>query len=192
MYKSFSYKAKSLIYAKGDEEDKIYIVKSGKINLVYKDIESHKDIRDQLLPGEFFGVKSALGRYPREENAIAVTDAAVLALSVEEFEELALSNVDLMTKMLRVFSKQMRRIHHQVSRLLKSHDEKPDEGLYAIGEKYLKKKRFTQAKYIFDRYLEHYPTGSKAALAAKNRQLVEISLELSVPDKKKKEKKDES
>jgi outer membrane protein assembly factor BamD (BamD/ComL family) len=86
-----------------------------------------------------------------------------------------------------VFSNQLRRVHTQISRLTESEGTKPDEGLYAIGEKYLKLKRFSQAKYVFSRYLEHYPAGPHADQARKNLQLAEEGLPLSdnSPDKEK-------
>lgn len=179
MPKPLQYKAGSLIYAQGEGADRILILQNGKASLVYADIETGEDIRDPVQPGEFFGVKSALGRYPREENAIAVADCTVVAFTVPEFESLALSNTRIILKMLKVFSNQMRRIHIQVSRLTESVDIKPDEGLYAIGERYLKLKRFSHAKYVFSRYLAHYPMGKNAEKAAKNLQVVEVALALA-------------
>ena len=178
MPKPLQYKTGSLIYAQGEEAEKIYILQNGKISLVYQDIETGDDVRDQMQPGEFFGVKSALGRFPREENAIALTDSTVLAMTIPEFESMALANTKIILKMLKVFSTQMRRIHTQVSKLTESTETKPDEGLFAIGERYLKLKRYSHAKYVFSRYLALYPEGSNAALAAKNLQIVEVSLAL--------------
>ena len=182
MPKPFQFNSGSLIYAQGEEADKIFIVQTGKASLVYRDIETGHDVRDQVLPGEFFGVKSALGRFPREENAIALTDSTVLAFTVSEFENLALANTSIILKMLKVFSTQMRRIHTQVSRLVESMEVRPDEGLYAIGERYLKLKRYSHAKYVFNRYLEYYPTGSNVAMAKKNLEVVEVALALNADE----------
>jgi len=177
--KPFQYTNGSLIFAQGEEAEKIFILQNGKVSLVYQDIETGGDVRDQVQPGEFFGVKSALGRFPREENAIAVADSAVLAFTVAEFEALALSNTKIILKMLKVLSNQMRRIHTQVSKLTTSIEARPDEGLFSIGEKYLKLKRYSHAKYVFSRYLAHYPNGKDAAQATKNLQIVEVALAVS-------------
>ena len=176
MPKPLQYQNGSLIFAQGEEAEKIYILQNGKVSLVYQDIETGNDVRDQVQPGEFFGVKSALGHFPREENAIAVADSTVLAFTVPEFETLALSNTGIVLKMLKVFSNQMRRIHTQVSKLTASTEAKPEDGLFAIGEKYLKLKRYSHAKYVFSRYLVHYPSGKDAAQATKNLQIVEVAL----------------
>jgi len=178
MPRPLNFNTGSLIFANGDEAGKIYILQSGKISLVYEDIETGEDVRHQVQPGEFFGVKSALGNHPQQENAIAVTDSTVLEFSKTEFEAVAMSNVGVIIKMLKVMSNQMRRVHDQVCRILEAEEVKPDEGLFFIGEKYLQQQRYKQAKYVFSRYLELYPTGSKAAVASKNRQLAEISMEL--------------
>ena len=179
MPKTLQYKSGSLIYAKSDDADRIFILQSGKISLVYEHIENGEDIKDQVQPGDFFGVKSTLGHYPREENAIALSDSTVVSFTIPEFEAMAESNTDIIMKMLKVLSSQMRQIHVKVSKLLEEGEIKPDEGLFAIGEKYMKLKRFAHAKYIFERYLEYYPNSKKAAIASKNRQLAEISLEFA-------------
>ena len=181
MPKPFQYRSGSVIYFQGDAADKIFIVQSGKVNLSYQDTETGEDQHDLVQPGEFFGVKSALGRYPREENAIAIQDAAIMAFTVPEFEVLAQANTRIIMKMLKVFSNQLRRIHHQVSNLLEKSEEMPQEmGLYNVGEYYLKNKRFLQAKYVFSRYLTYFPSGRHAAQAAKNLEMSE-SQAVSMP-----------
>jgi TolA-binding protein len=176
MPKALQYRSGSVIYFQGDTADKIFILQTGKVNLVYQDIETGQDVHDLVQPGEFFGVKSALGRYPREENAIAFQDASIMAFSVPEFEQLAMANIRIIMKMLKVFSNQMRRIHKQVSNLMEKEEQNPEMGLFNVGEYYLKNKRYFQAKYIFSRYLTYYPSGKNALLAAKNLELAESSL----------------
>jgi CRP-like cAMP-binding protein len=176
MPKPLQYRSGSLIYFQGDPADKIFILQAGKVNLVYQDIETGQDVHDMVQPGEFFGVKSALGRYPREENAVALQDTTIMAFTVPEFETLAMANTRIILKMLTVFSNQMRRLHKQVSSLMEKEELNPDLGLFSVGEYYLKNKRFTQAKYVFSRYLTYYPTGRNASQAAKNLELAETSL----------------
>jgi CRP-like cAMP-binding protein len=176
MPKPFQFNAGSVIYFQGDAASAIYILQSGKVNLTYQDIETSDDVHDLVQPGEFFGVKSALGRYPREENAIAIQNAAVMAFTVPEFETLAQANTRIIMKMLKVFSNQLRRIHRQVSNIVEKTEEvNPETGLFNIGEYYLKNKRFFLARYIFSRYLTYYPSGRNAAQAAKNLEIAEAS-----------------
>jgi CRP-like cAMP-binding protein len=177
MPKPLQYRAGSLIYFQGDPADKVFILQKGKVNLVYQDIETAQDVHDLVQPGEFFGVKSALGRYPREENAVALQDALIMAFSVSEFEALAMANTRIIMKMLKVFSNQLRRIHKQVSSLMdKEEQQNPEAGLFSVGEYYLKNKRFAQARYVFSRYLTYYPSGRNAGAAARNLEAAELSL----------------
>jgi TolA-binding protein len=176
MPKPLQYRSGSLIYFQGDAADKVYILQKGAVNLAYQDIETGQDVHDLVQPGEFFGVKSALGRYPREENAQSLADTSIMAFTVPEFEALAMANTRIIMKMLKVFSNQLRRIHKQVSSIMEKEEVNPDVGLYNVGEYYLKNKRFTQAKYVFSRYLTYYPSGRNAAQAAKNLEVAENSL----------------
>jgi len=176
MPKPAQYRSGSLIYFKGDPADKIYILQTGKVSLVYQDIETGADVRDPVQPGEFFGVKSSLGRYTREENAVALSDTSVMIFTVPEFEAVAMANSRIIMKMLKVFSNQMRRVHKQVSKVMAKEEQPPADGLYNIGEYYLKNKRFSHAKHVFSRYLTFYPSGKNAIQASKNLETAENAL----------------
>jgi len=163
MPKAGVYRANSVIYFQGDMSDKVFILQSGRVSCNYTDIETGKDVHEIIQMGEFFGVKSALGKYPREENALVLADAQVLIFSVPEFEIFAQANTRIIMKMLKVFSNQLRRVHKQVENLLeKSEALNPETGLYKTGEYYLKNRQYSQAKYLFSRYLTYYPAGKFA------------------------------
>jgi len=176
MPKPLQYGSGSVIYFQGDPADKIYILQTGKVSLVYQDIETGVDIKDPVQPGEFFGVKSALGRYSREENAMALADTNVMVFTVPEFEAIAMANSRIILKMLKVFSNQMRRVHKQVSKLMAKEEEPPADGLFSIGEFYLKNKRYSHARHVFSRYLTFYPSGKNALQASKNLAIAEDAL----------------
>jgi TolA-binding protein len=162
------YRANSVIYFQGDVSDKVFILQNGKVSLNYTDIENGKDIHEVIQTGEFFGVKSALGKYPREENALVLADAQVLVFTEPEFEIFAQANTRIIMKMLKVFSNQLRRVHKQVDNLLeKSEAESPEAGLFKAGEYYLKNRQYSQSKYMFSRYLTYYPAGKLAEQASR-------------------------
>ena len=162
--KAINYKTNSIIYFKGDAGDKVFILNSGKVSLNYTDIETGQEIHELIKTGEFFGVKSALGRYSREETAVVLQDSTVIGFSVPEFEALSAQNTRVVIKMLKVFSNQLRRIHKRVQTLLNVEEQgKPETGLYRIGEYYLKNRQYTQALYAYKRYLVYYPSGTHAA-----------------------------
>ncbi|MDR0707770.1 MAG: cyclic nucleotide-binding domain-containing protein [Treponema sp.] len=163
MPRLLQYRADSVIYFEGDATEKIFLLQEGSVKLLHVDIESGKDVSEFLSKGEFFGVKSALGHYPREEDAIVAQDSTVLAFSVSEFEELATKNAHLIIKMLKVFSTQMRRTHKQVASLMngaESQNQKPEDGLYQLGKFYFKKKKYAYTRHIYTKYLTYYPKGA--------------------------------
>lgn len=161
--KSITYKPNSIIYFKGDIADRIFILNNGKVSLNFINIETGQELHEFIKTGEFFGVKSALGRYPREETALVLQDSNVIAFTIDEFEQLVSKNTRVIIKMLKVFSNQLRRIHKQVQNLLYKDDQiNPETGLYKIGLYYLKSKKYTQAIYAFSRYLVYYPSGKYA------------------------------
>lgn len=177
MPKGASYRANSVIYFQGDVSDKIYVLQSGAVSLNFNDIETGQDMRDVIQKGEFFGVKSAMGRYPREENAVVLQDCMVMIFSLPEFEQFAMTNTRIIMKMMKVFSNQLRRIHKQVESLLKTEEQlSPEIGLYKAGEYYLKNRMYAQAKYVFGRYLTYYPSGKMAQDAARHLGTAEDSL----------------
>ena len=164
-----NYKAGSIIYFIGDIGDQIYILKSGAVDLVYHSIETNEEVRETLKNGEFFGVKSALARRPREETAVVVRDSQVLVLTTEEFEKLITKNIKIITNFLKVFSNQLRRVGKLVHSFLDHSSGGDNETeLFNIGEYYLKNHKYKQAKYVYETYLKHYSNGSYA-LKAKDR-----------------------
>ena len=177
MPKAIQYRANSIVFFKGDVSDKIFVLNKGKVSLNYVDIETGQDIHELVKLGEFFGVKSAMGRYSREETALALLDSTIIALTVPEFEQLVSKNTRVIMKMLKVFSNQLRRNHNRVQSLLVSDEQvSPEEGLYKIGEYYLKARQYSQALFTFSRYLVYYPSGKLAADASRNIEAAESHL----------------
>lgn len=175
--KAIQYKTNSIIFFKGDSSDLVYILNSGRVVLNYIDIETGQEVHDLIQTGEFFGVKSALGKYSREETALVLQDASVIAFSVPEFEQLVMKNTRIIVKMLKVFSNQLRRIHKQVQNLLYSEQQTdPETGLYKIGDYYLGNKHYNQALYAYKRYLVYYPSGNYSDEVTKKIQLAENNL----------------
>ncbi|MDR1469621.1 MAG: cyclic nucleotide-binding domain-containing protein [Spirochaetaceae bacterium] len=180
MPKLIYFKPEMTVYIEGDASENVYILQSGQVNLIYTDIETGNVRRDVLQQGEFFGVKSALGKYPREETANVIRDSTVIVFTVPEFEAVALKNPRIIIQMLKVYSGQLRKISRLMSalkfqsRIRRDNNNSagkagehgampPDGGLYKIGIHYFYKTNFEEAKYVFGKYLQSYPNGSHAA-----------------------------
>jgi CRP-like cAMP-binding protein len=179
MPKLMHFKSGMTVYVEGDMSENVYILQSGQINLAYADIETGEVRQDVLQQGEFFGVKSVLGKYPREETANVIRDSMVIVFTAPEFEAVALKNPRVILQMLKVYSGQLRKIsrlmsalkfqsrvrrinNKPVSRDAEHEAVLPEEGLYKIGVYYFYKTNFEEAKYVFDKYLQSYPRGKYA------------------------------
>lgn len=150
----------AVIYFEGDKSDKIYLLQSGQVILIYTSLDESKEEKYSVKVGEFFGVKSALGKYPREETAQVVGGARVVILSVEEFQKLALSNTRLVLQMSKVFSRELRQIHMKIREILKVDTIKdPEYELLNVGESFYKIGNIEHAEYVFEKYLSIYPNG---------------------------------
>jgi CRP-like cAMP-binding protein len=170
---SISYKGNSVIFFRGDASKKIYILQSGRVILKREDIETGQEVQEAIQQGEFFGVKSALGKYDRDEDAIVISDSVVVMFTVEEFEQLVASNTRIGIKMLKVFSNQLRRVHSKVQSLLAVEERNPEDGLFSNAEFYLKKKRYVEAIHILRRYLKLFSQGRYIVQAQKYLNLSE-------------------
>lgn len=168
-----SYKSGSIIYMEGDKSEYIYILKSGRVVLTTKKVEDKTWVEEKVhvKPGEFFGVKSALGRYPRDETAQTLGDTVVLVLTLADFEKMILQNVGVVKKMLRVFSNQLRRIGKTVREVLGEGESiNPEVELFKLGEYYFNMGRPQQAMYAYKKYLEYYPDSKYASVAREKLQ----------------------
>jgi TolA-binding protein len=171
MPKTVPYQAGAIVYFQGEPgAEKIFLLQSGAVNLAYQNIETGANISDPVQTGEFFGVKSALGRYPQEETALVTGESAIIVFTIPEFEQMVSTNTRIIMKMLKVFSNQLRRVHRHIAHIMvkKGYDpEDSEQSLFNVGQYYLKNNRYAQAGYIFGRYLTYYPAGENAAEAVK-------------------------
>ena len=161
-----TYNAGSVIFFEGDKSEEIYLIKSGQVGLTRISEETSKEINETVKVGEFFGIKSVLGRYKREETAQVLANSEILVFVEAEFEKYAMNNLRLIVDFLRNYSHTLRILGKLVNKKLSTSPAgaevvqiDPAVELFKIGEYYLKNKQFAQAKYAFSKYLEHYPNG---------------------------------
>ncbi|MCC6275168.1 MAG: tetratricopeptide repeat protein [Leptospiraceae bacterium] len=161
-----TYKGGSIVYFEKDKSEDIYVLQSGRVILTYSSVDNKQEIKEDVRIGEFFGVKSSLGHYPREETAQVIGSAVVLVFKPAEFENFVMNKTHLILKMLKVFSSQLRQIHRQVRELLGQGDAKmPAYELMNVAEVFYKNNNVDHAIYAFERYLTHYPSGKYAGRA---------------------------
>lgn len=158
MPKIMQYNKGSIIYFAGDRDERVFILQKGCVIISTIDVETHQTITEQIKTGEFFGVKSALGHFPREETATVLMDSVCLALTVQEFETIFSSNKNLIMKMLRVFSNQLRQIHKKTEEILnKGLDVNQQNGMLSVAQAFFKDEKWRTCSDICATYLKLYP-----------------------------------
>lgn len=158
MPKVMQYNKGAIIYFAGDHDERVFILQKGCVVISSTDIESNLPVTEQIKNGEFFGVKSALGHFPREETATVLMDSLCISLTVQEFENIFSSNKALILKMLRVFSNQLRHVHTQMEEILnKGKDVNRQSGLLSVAQAFYDDEKWRSCADVCLAYLKRYP-----------------------------------
>lgn len=158
MPKVMQYNKGAIIYFAGDHDERVFILQKGCVVISSTDIESNLPVTEQIKNGEFFGVKSALGHFPREETATVLMDSVCISLTVQEFENIFSSNKALILKMLRVFSNQLRHVHTQMEEILnKGKDVNRQSGLLSVAQAFYDDEKWRSCADVCLAYLKRYP-----------------------------------
>lgn len=158
MPKKIAFAKGSIIYFEEDKDDRIFILQKGLVVLSTTDVETGEPVTEYAREGEFFGVKSAFGRFPREETATVVADSLAIAMTVAEFEQLFSSNKQIIMKMLRVFSNQLRAIHKKSEQILGSGEGvNPQAGMLSVVQCFYDEEQYRSCCDICLKFLKLYP-----------------------------------
>lgn len=164
MPKAMQYTKGSIIYFAGDKDERIFILQRGIIILTSTDIETGSAVTEQVREGEFFGVKSALGHFPREETVTSITDAVTISMSVTEFEHLFSSNKQIIMKMLQVFSNQLRSIHKKTESILNSNtDINQLSGMQAVAQSFYDDEQYKACCDVCMKFLTRFTNAANKA-----------------------------
>lgn len=159
MPKAVQYNKGSIIYFENDKDERIFILQKGVVILTSTDTDTGTTETQQLTNGEFFGVKSALGHFPREETATVLQDAVAVSMTVPEFENIFSNNKQVVYKMLRVFSGQLRQVHKKTQALLQTDNNANQQGgMLAVAKSFFDDQKYRACCDVCIKYLTHFPT----------------------------------
>ena len=163
MPKTMQYTKGSIIYFSGDRDERIFILQKGYILLTSVDIETGSSVVEHIKEGEFFGVKSAFGHFPREETATVLTDSVTVSMSLSEFEQLFSTNKAVILKMLKVFSKQLRNIHKKTESILNSQEEVSQfAGMQSVAQSFYEDNQYKACCDICVKFFTRFPNAPNA------------------------------
>ncbi|MBU3849966.1 MAG: Crp/Fnr family transcriptional regulator [Candidatus Treponema excrementipullorum] len=162
MPKAMSYTKGSIIYFSGDKDERIFILQKGFIVLTSTEAETGQTVTEYVKEGEFFGVKSALGRFPRDETATVAVDSSVISMSVPEFEQLFSSNKQVIMKMLKVFSKQLRSVHKKIESILgNGATVNLETGMISVAQSFYNDEQYRSCCDVCLKFLTLYPQSTQ-------------------------------
>ncbi|MBQ9909107.1 MAG: cyclic nucleotide-binding domain-containing protein [Treponema sp.] len=179
MPKAMSYTKGSIIYFEGDTDDRVFILQKGHVVITTTDVETKLQTSEQIRQGEFFGVKSAIGHFPREETVMTLDEAVCISMTSQEFEAMLSNNKQLIMKMLRVFSNQLRQIHKKTESVMNNNESiNQMDGLFSVIKAFYNDEKWQSCEDVCKIYLKLYPT------EANNKELKEMLLKSNAYVKK--------
>ena len=90
-----------------------YILRSGNVSISR---EGQKEV-DNLNPGDFFGVISAMSSHPHIETAQALTDVSLIVVQKDQFPLLIQKNNPVAMKIILSFSRKLRELDKSITEL---------------------------------------------------------------------------
>ncbi|GAA4356449.1 response regulator [Hymenobacter saemangeumensis] len=102
--KVYQVRKKQDIYLEGDEPNRVYFLKSGRVKTV-KTTDAGKELITGLYgPGEFFGYLPLLESTAHSDSAVAVDDAELVYIPKDDFTQLLMRNLDVGQQFIRLLA----------------------------------------------------------------------------------------
>lgn len=106
------------LFLEGEPGTSLFLVAEGKLKIGRRQPDGREYLLSVLGPGDLCGELAVLDPAPRDTNAVAVTEARVLALGRREFRALVHRHPDVATHLLAALARRVRRTHGVVSDLI--------------------------------------------------------------------------
>lgn len=114
------FRSGDIIFREGDESDKAYIIRSGKIE-IFRRIKQGTLLLATLDEGEIFGEMGVLSDQPRTAYAAAATDCELYAIGRDEFAaHMAQQPLEVML-MVRALMERLREANRHIANLTERH-----------------------------------------------------------------------
>jgi len=156
-----NYKKDSIVYFRGDQRRDIFLIKEGKVLVESKGL-NNENIRAILTSGEFFGLKSAIAGFNKEETVTVIEDSVIILFTVLEFENLIKTNPNIGLKILKALSSDLRAIGKEEKRLVTQNIfEDSGNEMIKMGLYFFNKKDYDTALCIWERFKTFFPNHSQ-------------------------------
>jgi CRP-like cAMP-binding protein len=97
-----------VLIREGDAGDSLFMIHDGWVKIVAKDSKGGELIINKCGPGEIIGEMALLDKAPRSATVIAISEADVLELHQDAFQDMLNQRPDLSLALIRAFSSRLR------------------------------------------------------------------------------------
>jgi CRP/FNR family cyclic AMP-dependent transcriptional regulator len=109
--------AGTMLFREGDKGEKMYVIRSGKVN-IWKQISDSEITLAVLGSGEFFGEMALLEGLPRSAGATVIEEALLIEVEQATFETLVRKNGEIAVRLMRRLSSRLREADRQIQSLM--------------------------------------------------------------------------
>lgn len=128
-----NYKKGELIYTENEKGSTMFIVSSGKVKLFKKGLNNKEISLGEYDKGNFIGELAVTESYVRTENAVALEDTSLIAISRAVFKTMILKNPEIAMKMIQKFSSRLKELNELIDNL-KTTDKEIKEATNLFGK----------------------------------------------------------
>jgi len=160
-----------ILFSEGDPGTGIFIIKSGRIEILKGDLATGSQvclaIRNQ---GDFFGEMSLLEHTPRFATAKSVGESEVLELSRENFENLVTKDPSVAMEVMGVLSSRLRQADLQMIHDLREKNEQLEKSNKRLLQTTNELEKSNQSLQSTNKFLEKIISASKFFMIVTDRQ----------------------
>ncbi len=122
-----------ILMRKGEKGDSLFLIHDGWVKIVTVDSKGDELIINKCGPGEMIGEMALLDGIPRSATVIALSDAEVLELKQDVFEEILKQRADVSLAIIRSYSERLRFSTTYIEKAI-DWSQKTAEGDYSFAE----------------------------------------------------------
>ncbi len=122
-----------ILMRKGETGDSLFMIHDGWVKIVTEDSKGGELILNKCGPGETIGEMALLDGSPRSATVIAMSDAEVLELKKDVFEEILEQRSDVSLAIIRSYSERLRFATTYIEKAI-DWSQKTAEGDYSFAE----------------------------------------------------------
>ncbi|MBN2492941.1 MAG: Crp/Fnr family transcriptional regulator [Deltaproteobacteria bacterium] len=114
----------TVVFSEGDVGNEMYVIQSGKVNIVKKARDAEK-VLVTLGPGAFFGEMAIINQKPRSASAVVVEEARLLVIGPKTFDAMIRGNAEIAVRMIKILAQRLQEADEQIENLmLKDHNSR--------------------------------------------------------------------